>query len=238
MKIAICDDDVNCVENIVSLICENDDIKNTDIFKFYDGDELYESINNGELYDLIYLDIEMARLDGVEVARKIRAIDKSVKIIFVTACSEVAITTYEVNAFRYMLKPINKEKFKEYYLLVKNEVESDQFYFSFKFGRETFRIELRDIICFESEKRLTYIKTKDGVKKCYEKLNNIEKRLSERNLKFFRTSQSYLLNPQYIYKYTNKSITLINNDVVDIAKSRSKKISEMFCDLNSGDINV
>lgn len=238
MKIAICDDDVKGVENIVSIIYENDDIKNTDIFKFYDGDELYESINNGKLYDLIYLDIEMVRLGGVEVARRIREIDKSVKIIFVTAYSEFAISTYEVNAFRYMLKPIDKEKFKEYYQLVKNEVESEQFYFSFKFGRETFRLELRDIICFESEKRVTHIKTKDGVKKCYEKLNNIEERLLERNVKFFRTSQSYLLNPQYIYKYTSRRITLTNNDVVDIAPSRSEKISEMFCDLKCGDINV
>ncbi len=238
MKIAICDDDITMVENIETLIYENDNVLNTDVFKFLDGDELYESINNGTLYDLIYLDIEMSRLGGVEVARKIREIDKSVKIIFVTAYSEFAISTYEVSAFRYMLKPVDKIKFKEYYNLVKDAVESEQLYFSFKFGRENFRIDIRDIICFESEKRVTNIRTKDGDKKCYEKLNSIEKRLLEKNVKFFRTSQSFLLNPKYIYKYTSRHITLTNNVIVDVARSKSEKISEMFCDLKCGDINV
>lgn len=62
-------------------------------------------------YDIIFLDIEMPNLSGMEAAKKIREIDKSVMIIFVTNLANMAISVYEVEAFDFIVKPINYDTF-------------------------------------------------------------------------------------------------------------------------------
>ncbi len=238
MKIGICDDDRSTVKSIVELVRSIDNSSSLSILEFYEGDELYENISEGNIFDLIFLDIKLTNEDGIEVAKKIREIDKSVVIIFITAYSEFAISAFEVNAFRYLTKPIDKEIFKNYYNLALKKIEESSQYISFKFNKKTFRIDANDIIYFESRKRVTYIKTKDGERKCYGKLNTIEEMLVKRGIIFFRTSQSLLLNPIYIYSYGTKEITLKNDEIIPIANSKRETIGKLFCDMKCGDIIV
>ncbi len=236
IKIAICDDDKNIVDNIESLIRENENSLLTSIYKFYDGDELYESVLEGEMFDLIYLDIEMKRMGGMEVAHKIREIDKGVTFIFVSSYRDYARIGYEVSAFRFLDKPINVNQFYEYYNLAISKIEEDKGCFTFKLGHENYRLEIKDIIYFQSSVRQIIVKTNNEDLVYYDKLDKIEAQLLSNGIRFFRISKSVLLNPQYIYSYGSKGLVLKNDEFHEIAKSRRDEIKKLFCDLKCGDI--
>ncbi len=81
------------------------------INQFYSGKELIDNISNkNEKYDIIFLDILMSNLNGIETSKYIRKIDNSVNIVFLTSSSEFAINGYEVGALDYLLKPVDYKK--------------------------------------------------------------------------------------------------------------------------------
>ena len=95
MKIAICDDEKKASETLLEILREcPESIEKTDIY--FSGEELLLA---EEQYDLLFLDIDMEGIDGIETARKIRLKDKKVKIVYVTAYSEYAGKAFSVHAF-------------------------------------------------------------------------------------------------------------------------------------------
>lgn len=114
LKIAICDDDVSELANLITII---NTYKEMNIFRydiaytaFQNAVELISTIEEGEQYDLILLDIVMPAMNGMDAAKEIRCHDQVTKIIFLTSSPEFAVDSYTVDAFYYALKPIWKEK--------------------------------------------------------------------------------------------------------------------------------
>ena len=108
MKIAICDDEKKASEALLEILEEcPEPIEKTDVY--FSGEELLRST---EQYDLLFLDIDMEGIDGIETARKIRLKDKKVKIVYVTAYSEYAGKAFSVHAFGYLLKPVDSGDLK------------------------------------------------------------------------------------------------------------------------------
>ena len=113
MKIAVCDEDKMVRDDIVYLIKKQ--IPDVDIFTFVSGEEL---IDCGEDFDISFIDIEMEKMTGIDTAKKIRAKQerqgkiKSI-IIFITKYSDYMESAFDVNAYHYLLKPIDNEKFSE-----------------------------------------------------------------------------------------------------------------------------
>ena len=113
MKIAVCDDDAAIRDDIVCLIKKQ--VPNVDIFTFVSGEEM---INHGQDFDISFISIEMEKMTGIDTAKKIReeqerkGLSKSI-IIFITECSDYMELAFDVNAYHYLLKPIDNEKFAE-----------------------------------------------------------------------------------------------------------------------------
>ena len=106
MKIAICDDEKKASEALLEILREcPESVEKTDVY--FSGEELLRA---KEQYDLLFLDIDMEGIDGIETARKIRLKDKKVKIVYVTAYSEYAGKAFSVHAFGYLLKPVKRKK--------------------------------------------------------------------------------------------------------------------------------
>lgn len=87
---------------------------------------------------------------------------------------------------------------------------------------------LNDIIYFQSDKRVTYIVTLNDYKRCYLKLNFIEKQLDDMNYLFIRIHQSFLVNPRYIEVYTHNSVTLTDGTVLNISEKRKKEAGQQY----------
>lgn len=240
VKIAICDDEVEMASDIEERILNLQEKYSVrvEIDVFYDGSTLTEYIAKNDNYDLIYLDIEMENEDGVAAARKIRMFNKSVLIIFVTSHESFAKEVFEVSAFRFITKPINDEIFNRYFIDAINEFTAKPRYFYYQYKKVPYRIPLNDIFYFQSDKRVTYIMVKDDYKKCYLKLNHIEKKLDEMLYSFIRIHQSFLVNPRYIEVYTYNSVTLTDGTVLNISEKRKKEASEQYLKYKGNQLGI
>lgn len=106
MKIAICDDETVFVNQINEYLWQQSDCTTQ---SFLSPTELLNQYAAGQRFDVVFLDILMEPMNGIEVAERIREYDKDVMLIFLTAYLEYAPAGYNVNAFRYLLKPITTE---------------------------------------------------------------------------------------------------------------------------------
>ena len=240
IEIAICDDEIvitSKIENILEELSEEMGIK-VEIDVFYDGKTLVNYIKDGKKYDLIYMDIEMREQDGISAASEIREIDKNVFLIYITSHESFAKDVFELNAYRFITKPIDLGIFRKYFEAVKDELTIRPQYFRYQYNKVVYRISLDEIIYFQSDRRVTYIITENGSKKCYGKLNDIECRLLQSNIVFFRIHQSFLVNTQYIIAYFYDSMELRDGTTLSISENRRKKVSELFCTFKGEDIIV
>lgn len=240
LEIAVCDDEIittSDIEKMLEKVSKKFGIEvNIDIF--YDGSTLVEYINKGKKYDIIYMDIEMEKQNGVDAAKDIRKIDRNVFIIYVTSHESFAKEVFEVSAFRFITKPIDESIFEKYFLAAKKEILEKPFYFQYQYNKITHRVPIDEIIYFQSDKRITYIITSLENKKCYVKLNDIEKRLIAANIYFYRTHQSFLVNPRFVITYQYDTIELIDGTILTISENRRKKVGKLFCALKGEDIIV
>ncbi len=107
LNIAICDDEINIL-NKTKEILENYKKQSISVEVFLKGEDLVESDSN---FDIIFLDIDMTGINGIETARLIREKDKKVKIIYVTNYTDYTSSAFSVHAFGYLLKPVNEKKY-------------------------------------------------------------------------------------------------------------------------------
>ncbi|CEQ11893.1 two-component response regulator [[Clostridium] sordellii] len=155
LKIAICDDEkyqINLLKNILSIHL---DLKGLDyrIYEFDCGESLIDSITK-ESYDIIFSDIEMKSLNGIDTAKNIRLHNKKSVIIFVTSYPDFVFQGYEVKAFNYILKPYTSEKIGKVLdsaLEELNEIQ-DKFYVV-ESKSKTVKINLSNTYYFASDKR-------------------------------------------------------------------------------------
>lgn len=241
IDIAICDDDVGLTMELEKIIvniaakCVID--VNTDVY--WDGEGLADSIINGEQYDIIYLDVEMKKENGIDAARRIRKIDETVLIIYVTNYEIYAIKTFELRPFRYVLKPIQLDEFREVTIAAIYETQCYETYFHYQFGRHYRKIRFKDIMYFESNKRKINIVTiqhngEDNIKnQMCKKINILETELKGGKIHFLRIHQSYLVSNLYIQEVAYDHIVLTNGINLPISEERRKGIRSAFLDIDA-----
>ena len=131
LRIAICDDDSKFTGEIETLVIQESrkfGIRvETEVFS--DGKTLLKSIQDGEHYQLIFIDIEMKQVDGITAARHIREIDRTVLLIYVSGYDKYLKELFEVEPFRFLSKPLNPSQFARYFKeSCKRTKETEVFY--------------------------------------------------------------------------------------------------------------
>lgn len=159
---------------------------------FSDGKTLLNSIQNGEHYQLIFIDIEMEQVDGITAARCIREIDRTVLLIYVSGYDNYLKELFEVEPFRFLSKPLDHVQFARYFKESCKRINETEVFYQFTFNKEIRKVPVRDIVYFESNNRIVYIHLKDGSDEhFYGKLNNVEKELVTSRQYFLRIHQSF-----------------------------------------------
>lgn len=233
IRVCICDDDQLIANRISSIIDRLTEEKNISITKdvYYSGASLVRSIKkDNSYYDLIFLDIEMEDMDGIEVAKQLRLTDELANIIYVTSYENYAIETFAVRPYQFVVKPFEDEVIEKYFMDVYERViaESDEC-FKFSFKNTYYKVSLKDIRYFESRKRNVIINMNDGrVFEYYDVLDNVEKRLSATKHDFLRIHKSTLVNSRYIFKKRYNEIELSNGEKLLISEGKRKEINEKY----------
>lgn len=116
MRIAICDDNMKDVKNIAALLEEYKELhKGTEfeVEKFSAPGGLMKKVQQKEFADIYILDILMSDTTGIDLGDQIRKVQGKSVIIYITSSDDYALDAYEVHAVRYLLKPVDKNKFFE-----------------------------------------------------------------------------------------------------------------------------
>lgn len=218
LSIAVCDDmPVECVDiaNQIELILKQMNIEFV-IKRFFGGQEL---LGSEESFDIIFLDIKMPEINGMNLAKKLRSQEKQSLIIFVTAFSQYVFDAYDVEAFHYLVKPIKHEKLKRVLekAVRKSDNNTEDFLIIFT-ERKTKKILLRDILYIESVGRIAKIHCKDGVVETYEQIGMLKEKLWDKF--FFMCHKSFLVNLAYVDTFNKTEICMENGDKIIIAKRR------------------
>lgn len=235
LKIAICDDDTKFtvrMENILRDVAYEKGFQ-IGIDTYLNGVALIENMNNsGCQYEIIFMDIVMKRMNGLETARLIRKFNEFVYVIFVTSHQEYAIEAYEVQPFRFILKPIDEEVVKKSFLQAYEKIRGSSFCFEYKFNKVCHRILIKDIMFFESNKRVVKIHLANGsVRSYYDTLNRVEQNMKQFKVNFLRIHKSLFINAKYIREKTYDRVTLTDGTVHFIGESRRKNINMQYAQM-------
>lgn len=229
VKAAICEDsdiDRAILKEIVCYLMEDRGIE-FEVDTYHNGEEIVANYKNNP-YDLIFLDIMMDEIDGIEAGKLIRDMDEDVELIYCTSSSDFAIAAYEVYAMGYLLKPYEPGRIGgviDYY--IQKHPQKDRNYIEVKSKRKSIIIPYKDIIHMESDNKVVYIyTTTQGVIKVYNKLDRFEEELG--NVKFLRCHQSYLVNMQYIAGMVDSDFIMVDNSMIPIRKSGRKLIIKKY----------
>ena len=190
-----------------------------DIRYFGDGIDFIEDFRGG-MFDIVFMDIELPRYDGMSAAERLRQTDKEVRLVFVTNSAKYAIKGYEVDAMYYFLKPLKYFSFA---------AKLDKIVLSLQKYRETVtiktlnrgiaRVAIDDIFYIEVfGNRLTY-HTKSGEYEERKPMKAVEGALSQYG--FSRCNNYCLVNLRYVSEAKQNTV-IVNNVEFDISRSRKK----------------
>ena len=184
------------------------------------------------MFDIILMDVEMGRLNGIEAAIQLRRADSSVVIIFTTAFAENVFSSFAAEPLNYLLKPVSSVEFRQTMETALQKVDALQkASFAFSFNSVSYRIPTKDIIYLESRQRLVYLHTTDQVYRFYGKLPEI--RSNPIFQSFITCHHSFLVNPEYIQKISPGTVTMNNGERIPISKSHAKDVQNAYLDFIS-----
>lgn len=219
LKIGICDDSAEARFTLVTLLERQLEEKGHEpaCFEFSSGEGVLQWLKKhpNEL-DVLFLDIEMQGMDGMETARSIRAVNTNLMLIFVTGYADYVFDGYSVGALDYLLKPVSPQKLSAVItrFLGVLELRSPQDY-SFKNTEGMYRIPKNDILYLQSEGRQIHLYTAARSYTFYDKLDAVQKELGDG---FVRTHQRYLVRCAAVDSFTGDSVT-VGEEALPVSRS-------------------
>lgn len=202
IQIAVCDDSIDELSNMVQLINQYKGEKNFNCqyAVFPNGFELISALEKGKRFDIYCLDIIMPGFMGIDVAKEIRGFDKTAPIIFFTSSTEFALESYSVKAINYVLKPVSKEKFFFTFdeVLEQIKAEKDKDVLIVKSNEGIQRILISNLAYAEVMGRnVLYHLCSGKVIQCTEPFSSACDTLIKYGC-FMKPHRSYLVNMQYV----------------------------------------
>ena len=228
MKIAIVDDEKREQEIIAKYIGEWAEVKKelVEFFYFDSSEGFLFSWEDDKDYALLVLDIEMGKISGLELAKKIRLEDTRIPIIFVTGYDEYMQYGYDVSALHYLIKPVNKDKlFQALGRLSEKEETVQSLIVNSENGVR--RIQMNHILYVEADGHGSIMHTADEVIRLKESFGEIEKQVLSfgEAVKCYR---AYLVNLRFVSAIQNSILILDNGENLPISRSRMKNVQREF----------
>ena len=227
INIAVCDDEDESLHMIQKELYHAADKLNIEIETYFynKGKKVLDFIyNEKEDFDILFLDIDMPDISGLEVAKKLRQKNSDIILIFISAHEQYVFESIEYNPFRYIRKNrIEKELIPTLKAAYQRLEEMQDSYIIVKTGEAEVRVKHSDIMYSETSARKIGIHLKNGevlfvrktIKELYEELNDEH---------FIKIHSGCVANAKYIGKYSNHDITLDNGEHLIVSRTRIKSV--------------
>ena len=224
-SVMICDNRKNVCNEILEALYPYIEKNEITVEVFYSGEELYKTLESGCKADLIFIEIELHRITGIDVGSMIRSklMDEDVSIVFISGKTEYAMELFGVRPMDFIVKPFSAEDIigavdKAMYLAGRKQKS-----FVFRSGQEVCSTAFSDIIFFESSLKKIIMHTACGICEFYDKLSCIEEMLDG---SFLRTHQSYLVNMRFIEAYGAEELKLKNEEKIPVSRKYRSSVRE------------
>jgi len=228
IEIAICDDELYLLRELEECLLElgKDAGIQVEVECYEDGGDLVNAVTGGKRYDIIYLDVRMKYMDGLEAAYKIREIDRMVQMVYVTSHDGYMKETFRAAPIGFLTKPIKKKEFEETFYHVLRIVQEQDSYYRFRYMKSDYKVAIRDILYFESKLRVAEIVLQNGRLKEYKALNKIEKSLDQGKGRFLRIHKSYLVNYQHVIRMGYEEVEMPNGIILPLSRAYKKTVDD------------
>ncbi|MBQ5870727.1 MAG: response regulator transcription factor [Lachnospiraceae bacterium] len=222
MRIAVCDDEELFRIEFKSVLYKVLINAEYDIDTFSGGSSLYEAFLKNP-FDLVFLDIEMPGLDGITLAKRLRAVSENVQIVFLTSHIEYALEGYEVNALRYLVKPVDMNKLSEVLKYIQDKKNNSR-QIMIKQEGEDIVIDISDIIYMESmDKNVRIVTSKSEYITRYN-ISDYEEEL--KNSGFLRIHRGYLISLSKVKKIVKNDVVMDGDISLPVSRSNIKTLKD------------
>ena len=229
LRIAICDDEKYDRDRIQALLLEYLETHNLNasIDLFSSGKEFLSERDNLVKYDIVFLDINMEEIDGIQTAQEMRSFQSDTCIVLVTAFINYVLEGYKVGAVRYIMKDALDVQIKECMDAIIQKMQFREITFPFLEGDRTLYTD--NILYVESRKHkciFSCMERENVTYQLYGKLDQIEIKLERYG--FLRIHKSFLVNMKHVKRIRNYIAVMDSGDEFPVSRLRFTKARESF----------
>lgn len=239
IRIAVCDDEREIIDILAEIMQEENkkNYYNTFIEKYQNEWEFTDAFEKGKYFDLVLMDIEYGKENGIKLAHRIKEKNPDTKIIFITNHNECIYEAIKVTIEDFIDKSRIQEFIESYRKVLDRLMLMEMEMFEFQMNRKYVKIFIKDILYFMSEKRYIFLKTREGgnikeykfIKKLDSVVEEIEKLCAVNQ--FIRISKSYLINYAYVRRHGFDEIELYTDETFKITENYRKQAGQKFLEL-------
>jgi len=235
VKIALCDDnpsELNKINDSIDAFLLSENLNDScEIHPFLSADDLLRYTEQHGRFDLLFLDIVMPGMNGIELAKELRSKDHKSMIVFLTTSSEYAVSSYQVNAFYYLLKPYSSTDINSLLRKVFNKLESEKSTsIVVKESGKLTKIEIHNIQFLESIKHMIHFHLRDSsIISCYGTINEFSDLLLS-DERFVRCHKSFIINMNFVKSLSSSCFIMQDKVVIPISRQSFKQIKNTYID--------
>lgn len=232
LKIAICDDlasDIEMIKAHINRYAAGESIK-VNIENFSEEEDILMALERYDEYDILFMDIYMKSLNGIDLAKTLKKPGMKSRIIFFSTSLDHFRDAFGVNAIQYLVKPVGYEEFVNAMKIALTEKFYRDEAISIQCGTEIVKILFEDILYVEAQRNYQILYLKNGrSQRTRMTSSELFQHLRGRN-EFVRGGASYILNLDYVIKITSNEIEIINGKMLPVPRGAYSRLKEQYLD--------
>lgn len=235
MRIALCDDesdDRKKVADALNAYAQQNRLK-FEIDEFEESSAFLAAFRQAP-YPIVFLDIYMGGIGGIETARQVCAIDENCSIIFVTSSTDFRAEGFEVAAVHYLVKPVGYAEIETAMNRCKRHFDLDDRFFFVLSDRRKIKLYYNDVVYIEVYGKKTLIHTFSATIESRTPLAEIKKSLESGP--FLQTHRCYIVNMTMIHRISEDAFLMKNNETVPIRKNGRQEVKDAYSDYLFGSV--
>lgn len=235
MRIAVVEDDISAAECLTDYLRRYEEEYKVlfHVERFRDGEQIMKRYRAGNGFDVIFMDIGMPHMNGMRAAERIRKMDASAVLIFITNMAQFAVKGYEVNALDFLVKPVGYPMFAAKLKKAQNKLEAAKETFLVGKSRDgIFKIYTKDLIYIEVKNHALVYHTTTGEYTCTGSLKDAEEQLER--IAFSKCNSCYLVHLAYVEKMTKDTVVMMDGARLKISGPRRKTFMKELTDYYGG----
>lgn len=225
IKIAVCDDEKRVLSEINRKLQEEFERLNcqADVFQTNNPFELLEHIKINSV-DVMFLDIDMPSLSGMDIAQFLMDNDANTLLVFVTSHDALVYQSFKYHPFGFIRKSHFNEEIGAVVRSLIVELQKKSEYFSFKTNEGFFKVLFTDILYFDSKSNYINLHLDDNLYKFRGTITSLENKLSLKG--FIRTHKGFLVNQQHVFAIKGDDIELSNKEILPIGRTNRENVKK------------